>query len=413
MQLNICVMIFRLVIFFSIILLIEAYAFFAFKIILKNRNYEYIYIIINLLILGYVIYSFSQFDRSVGQTSQSLFIAGLLFLTFIPKLVLSGFLFLEDISRVIRGVFNLFSSDNKSFLPKRREFVSQIALIVAAVPFFSILYGVTKGKYNFKVIKQKISFKNLPNSFHGFTITHISDIHSGSLDNREKVEQAIEKINELNSDIVVFTGDIVNALASEFHPWIDSFKKINNPKHGKYSVLGNHDYGKYLDWKGNKKAELDNFTAIKNLHQAIDFHLLLNQNVSISKDNQSINILGVENWGRGFGEIGDLSKTLENVNPDSFKILLSHDPSHWNYQVQDYEIPIDLTLSGHTHGLQFGIEIPGFFKWSPVQYVYKQWAGLYQNAERYLYINRGFGFHGYPGRVGIMPEITQITLLKA
>lgn len=406
-------MIFRLIIFFSIILLIEVYAFFAFKIILKNRNYEYIYIIINVLILGYVIYSFSQFDRSVGQTSQSLFIAGLLFITFIPKLVLSGFLFLEDISRVIRGVFNLFSSDNKSFLPKRREFVSQIALIAAAVPFFSILYGVTKGKYNFKVIKQKISFKNLPTSFHGFTITHISDIHSGSLDNREKVEQAIEKINELNSDIVVFTGDIVNALASEFYPWIDSFKKINNPKYGKYSVLGNHDYGKYLDWKGNKKAEADNFMAIKNLHQAIDFHLLLNQNTSITKDNQSINILGVENWGRGFGEIGDLSKTLENVNPDSFKILLSHDPSHWNYQVQNYNIPIDLTLSGHTHGLQFGIEIPGFFKWSPVQYVYKQWAGLYQNAEKYLYINRGFGFHGYPGRVGIMPEITQITLLKA
>jgi uncharacterized protein len=403
----------RLLLFFSFIILVEFYAFNAFKIVLKNKNYEYTYIIINTLIIGYIIYSFTQFDRSVGQTSHSLFIIGFLFITFIPKLVLSGFLFLEDIFRLIKGIFNFFSNENKPFLPKRREFISQIALVTAAIPFFSILYGVTKGKYNFKVIKQKIIFKNLPSAFHGFTITHISDIHSGSLDNREKVEQAIATINEINSDIIVFTGDIVNTLASEFHPWIDSFKKIKTPKYGKFSVLGNHDYGEYLDWKGNKKAKEENFIAIKNLHQAIDFQLLLNQNTSIIKDNQSINILGVENWGKSFKKAGNLEKTLENINLESFKILLSHDPSHWDYEVQNYNIPIDLTLSGHTHGLQFGIEIPGFFKWSPVQYVYKQWAGLYQNAERYLYVNRGFGFHGYPGRVGIMPEITQITLLKS
>jgi uncharacterized protein len=405
-------MIFRLVLFFSFIILIEVYAFYAFKIVLKNKTYEYIYIAINVLIIGYIIYSFTQFDRTTGQTSQSLFVVGLLFITFIPKLVLSGFLFLEDITRLIRGIFNLLSTENKPFLPKRREFISQVAIFTAAIPFFSILYGVTKGKYNFKVIKQKITFKNLPDAFHGFTITQISDIHSGSLDNQEKVEQAIATINELNSDIVVFTGDIVNTLAKEFYPWIESFKKIKTPKYGKFSILGNHDYGEYLDWKGNEKAKMENFGAIKNLHQAIDFQLLLNENKTITKNNQTITILGVENWGKSFKKAGDLSKTLQNVNPDSFKILLSHDPSHWDNEVQNYNIPIDLTLSGHTHGLQFGIEIPGFFKWSPVQYVYKQWAGLYQNAERYLYVNRGFGFHGYPGRVGIMPEITQITLLK-
>jgi predicted MPP superfamily phosphohydrolase len=406
-------MIIRLLAFFVFILLIEIYAFYAFKIVLKNKNYEYIYIIINTLIIGYIIYSFTQFDRTVGQTSQSLFIVGLLFITFIPKLVLSGFLFLEDISRLIKGVFNWFSSENVSFLPKRRGFISQIALITATIPFFSILYGVTKGKYNFKVIKQKISFKNLPSAFHGFTITQISDIHSGSLDNLEKVEQAIATINDLDSDLVVFTGDIVNALASEFYPWIDTFKKIKKPKYGKFSILGNHDYGEYLNWNGNKNAKEANFIAIKNLHKTIDFQLLLNQNAIINKDNQNINILGVENWGKNFKQVGDLVKTLENVNPNSFKILLSHDPSHWDFEVQNYNIPIDLTLSGHTHGLQFGIEILGFFKWSPIQYIYKQWAGLYQNAEKYLYVNRGFGFHGYPGRVGIMPEITQITLLKS
>ncbi|MFY7811684.1 MAG: metallophosphoesterase [Flavobacterium sp.] len=405
-------MIFRLVIFFSFIILIEVYAFYAFKIVLKNKTYEYIYIAINVLIIAYIIYSFTQFDRTTGQTSQSLFVVGLLFITFIPKLVLSGFLFLEDITRLIRGIFNLLSSENKPFLPKRREFISQIAIFTASIPFFSILYGVTKGKYNFKVIKQKITFKNLPDAFHGFTITQISDIHSGSLDNQEKVDQAIATINELNSDMVVFTGDIVNTLAKEFYPWIESFKKITPHKYGKFSILGNHDYGEYLDWRGNEKAKSENFLAIKNLHQAIDFQLLLNENQTISKNNQTISILGVENWGKSFKKAGDLSKTLHNVNPDSFKILLSHDPSHWDNEVQNYHIPIDLTLSGHTHGLQFGIEIPGFFKWSPVQYVYKQWAGLYQNAERYLYVNRGFGFHGYPGRVGIMPEITQITLLK-
>jgi predicted MPP superfamily phosphohydrolase len=402
----------RFIILLIFLLIIEIYAFYAFKIAIKSKYINYIYIIINVLIVTYVFYSFSKFDRGTGQTSKTLFVAGLLFITFIPKVVLSSFLFIEDVSRILRGIFNYFSSDNQAYIPQRREFVSKLALFTASIPFFSILYGVTKGKYNFKVIKQKIFFKNLPNAFNGITITHISDIHSGSLDNKEKVNQAIEKINELNSDIVLFTGDIVNSLATEFDPWIDSFKKIHNAKFGKFSILGNHDYGEYLDWKGNKTAKENNFNAIKAIHEKIDFKLLLNENVTLEKNSEKIVLLGIENWGRKFKQAGDLVKTLENVNSTDFKILMSHDPSHWDEEVQNYHIPIDLTLSGHTHGLQFGIEIPGFFKWSPVQYVYKQWAGLYENNKKYLYINRGFGFHGYPGRVGIMPEITQITLEK-
>lgn len=398
------------IIFFTLVFIVEIYAFYAFKTAFNNRTLNYIYLIVNALIIGFIIFSFTKFDRGTGQNSKTLFVIGLLLITFIPKVVLSSFLFIEDISRIIRGIINLFTKEAPNFLPERREFISKIALFTATIPFFSILYGVTLGKYNFKVLKQKIKFKNLPAEFDGFTITHISDIHSGSLDNVEKVTQAIDKINDLDSDIILFTGDIVNSYAREFDPWYDTFNKIKEPKFGKYSILGNHDYGRYtnLDDKGKE----ENFVAIKNIHNKIGFNLLLNENVTIKKENETIKLLGVENWGRKFGQAGDLIKTLINVGENEFKILMSHDPSHWDEEVQNYSVPIDLTLSGHTHGLQFGIEIPGFLKWSPVQYVYKQWAGLYENNNRFLYINRGFGFHGYPGRVGIMPEITQIILEK-
>ena len=211
--------------------------------------------------------------------------------------------------------------------------------------------------------------------------------------------------------MILFTGDIVNTHAKEMHPWIDNFNRIKKHKYGKFSVLGNHDYGEYVTWP-SQKAKDENFEAIKNLYGEIDFKLLLNENTFIEKGDDKIAIVGVENWGNNFKKAGDINKASANLTQDDFKILMSHDPSHWEYEVKNHEKNFHLTLSGHTHGMQFGIEIPGYFKWSLAQYVYKQWAGLYENKGRYVYVNRGFGFHAYPGRVGIMPEITVIELKK-
>lgn len=406
-------MIVRLLFFILFVAIIEIYAFQAFRTVSRVKWVQYSYILISVLIFVYIVYSFTQFDRSIGQNKQTLFTLGLLLVTFIPKIVLTLVLFGEDFIRLISGTITHFMGDNDrgSFLPERRKFVSQIALGIAAVPFLSLLYGMTKGKYNFKVIKQTLFFPDLPESFDGTTITHISDIHSGSFDDAEKIKYAVDLINEQNSDVILFTGDIVNTHATEMHPWVETFKGLHNPKFGKYSVLGNHDYGEYINWP-SQKDKSDNFEAIKDLHRQIDFKLLMNEHVKLIKDSDEIALVGVENWGHNFKKAGDLVKASTGLNKNDFKILMSHDPSHWEYEVKNHENHYHLTLSGHTHGLQFGIEIPGFFKWSPVQYVYKQWAGLYENLGRYVYVNRGFGFHAYPGRVGIWPEITVIELKK-
>jgi predicted MPP superfamily phosphohydrolase len=404
---------FRWLFLFVIIALVEIYAFQAFKTLIKTRWILIGYEILSAAVVIYLIWSFSQFDRTVGQNKQSLFTIGLLLIVYVPKMFLTIFMFGEDLFRIIRGITNYFVEyDNSgSYLPERRKFVSQIALVVAAIPFASLIYGIFEGKYNFKVIKQQVFFPDLPDAFDGFKVTQISDIHSGSFDNPEKIQYAIDLINQQETDLILFTGDIVNTHAKEMHPWIETFKGIKTPAYGKYSVLGNHDYGEYVTWP-NKKQKDENFAAIKDLHQQINFKLLLNEHTFIEKDNERIAIVGVENWGKNFKQAGDLRKASEGLNAQDFKILMSHDPSHWEYQVKEDDKHFQLTLAGHTHGMQFGIEIPGFFKWSPVQYVYKQWAGLYENLGRYVYVNRGFGFHAYPGRVGIMPEITVIELKK-
>lgn len=403
----------RMIVFIIIILLIEIYAFQAFRTISRVKWVRYLYVVLSIAVFAYIIYSFTKFDRRVGQTSTTLFVLGLFLTVYLPKIVLTLVMFGEDFYRILSKLFTSItgSTSHASFLPERRKFVSQIALGLAAVPFLSLLYGMTKGKYNFKVIRQTLFFPDLPDSFDGMTITHISDIHSGSFDNPEKIQYAVDLINEQNSDLILFTGDIVNNHASEMHPWTDIFRKIHNPKFGKYSVLGNHDYGEYIKWDSEKEKE-DNFKAIKDLHRQIDFKLLLNENVKLRNGSDELAVIGVENWGHNFKKAGDLKKASEGLSDKDFKILMSHDPSHWEYEVKNDKKHFHLTLSGHTHGLQFGIEIPGIVKWSPVQYVYKQWAGLYENMGRYIYVNRGFGFHAYPGRVGIWPEITVIELKK-
>ena len=396
-----------------LISLLEFYSFQAVKTVIKSKWVLGIYLLLSLSVIVYITYFFLTHDRGSGQNKQSLFTVGLFLITFLPKIFITVILLGEDIYRLLAGCLNYFIGNNNSdyFFPQRRKFVSQIALSIAAIPFGSLLYGMTIGKYNFKVRKKTLYFSDLPESFDGTTITQISDIHSGSFDDKEKIEYAIDLINEQQSDLVLFTGDIVNTHAKEMEPWIDTFKKIHNPKLGKYSVLGNHDYGEYFDWDSNE-AKQQNFDAIKDLHRQINFDLLLNRNVTITKGNDSIKLVGVENWGRHFKKAGDLKMASKGLKKEDFKILMSHDPSHWDAEVQYHEDHYQLTLSGHTHGFQFGIEIPGWIKWSPVQYVYKQWAGLYENAGKYIYVNRGFGFHAYPGRVGIMPEITVIELKK-
>lgn len=406
-------MILRFVILCALFLFIEFYSYQAFRTLIKVRWVLISYQIVSLLLLLFIIYSFSQIDRSVGQTKQFMFTTGLMLLIYVPKIVLTLIMFGEDIFRIGASILNYFvyNAPRKEMMPDRRKFVSQIALGLAAIPFLSIIYGILEGKYNFKVIKQTVFFPDLPDAFDGFKITQISDVHSGSFDNPEKINYAIDLINAQEADMILFTGDIVNTHAKEMHPWLETFNRIKDYKYGKFSVLGNHDYGEYVTWHSEKEKD-ENFQEIKRLYGQIGFKLMLNEHTYIQKGDDKIALIGVENWGVNFKKAGDLNKASENVHQDDFKVLMSHDPSHWEAEIKNHPKNFHLTFAGHTHGMQFGIEIPGYFKWSLAQYIYKQWAGLYENVGRYVYVNRGFGFHAYPGRVGIMPEITVIELKK-
>lgn len=399
-----------LIIFLIVGGLIELYAFQAIKQLTNNKTLQKAWLAIPILIFINLAYGFITTPRTEGQTVQLQWALGLVLINIVPKLFIIIFLLGEDIVRGLKKLLNLFKSDPSVPIKGRRKFISQLALGISAIPFSSFLYGIIKGRYNYKVIKYQLFFDDLPESFDGFTITQISDIHSGSFTNHEKIQYGVDLINQQESDLLLFTGDIVNNKATEMDNWIDVFKELKAP-YGKYSVLGNHDYGEYNEWKTPEDKEA-NFQAIKDIHPKIGFDLLLNESRAIEKDGQKIQLIGVENWGKQFKKAGDLKLASRYVNQDDFKILMSHDPSHWELEVKEDNFNYQLTLSGHTHGLQFGIEIPGFIKWSPSKYVYKQWAGLYQEFGRTINVNRGFGYHAFPGRVGIWPEITVIELKK-
>ena len=408
----------RWIIFVAIIGIADYYAFQALKTVTKSNWWYALYWLFTAAVIGNFIYQFYGFNRSSGFSQSNALAVGFLIAMVVPKLVLITLMFAEDVFRVPQGIYSYFMQDDSAsgnqikHFPSRRKFISQIALGLAAIPFASVLYGMYKGKYNFKVLKYTLNFEDLPDAFDGFRLTQISDVHSGSFDNIEKVSYAIDLINEQKSDVILFTGDMVNNKAEEMLPYVDIFKKLN-AKHGMYSVLGNHDYGDYVRW--NSEADkVQNLEDLKALQRNIGFDLLLNENRFIEKDGERIAIIGVENWGKGgFKKAGDLKKAASQVDKDDFKILMSHDPSHWDAEVVKDDYHYHLTLSGHTHGLQMGIEIPGWIKWSPSKYVYKQWAGLYEEFGRYINVNRGFGYHAFPGRVGIWPEITVIELKKA
>ena len=372
-----------------------------------------LYWVVAILPVVLIVSGFGSISKPGGLSSFQQLVFNLFITLFVTKIFVLIFLLGEDVFRIFTGIFKKVSGTNLEgapLMPERREMVSKVALMFAAIPFASFIYGITKGKYSYKIHRKELFFKDLPEAFNGFTITQISDVHAGSFDDKNAVHEGIKLIQELNSDVFVFTGDMVNNRAEEIEPFKDIFGSIK-AKHGQFSILGNHDYGDYVAWE-SPRHKTENLNRLKQHHADMGYKLLLDEHIRIQKDNESIVLAGVENWGKGFGERGDLQKALHGTNDKDFKVLLSHDPSHWDEQVKVNQNPIHLTLSGHTHGMQMGVEIPGF-KWSPVKFRYKNWAGLAAHEDRHLYVNRGYGFIGFTGRVGIWPEITVLTLRKA
>jgi uncharacterized protein len=362
-----------------------------------------------LIILPYL--NFNQQPKILRNTIFAI-IAGLFF----AKVIASVFFLIDDIRRGIQwAAGKLFFTNTEDETMQegtkisRSIFLSWIGMIAGGGLFGSLMYGFGN-KYKYHINRQQLAFENLPSAFKGLKIVHISDIHSGSFTDKEAVLHGVEKILNEKPDVILFTGDLVNDVADEMKHFMDVFDRLKAPM-GVYSTLGNHDYGDYVHWDTpeEKKANLE---RLKNVHGELGWRLLMNELVELQKGDEKIALMGIENWGAKarFPKYGDMKKAYEGADNYPFKILMSHDPSHWDAQVRPDYPAIDLTLSGHTHGMQFGIDIPGF-KWSPVQYIYKQWAGLYEEGRQKLYVNRGYGFIGYPGRVGILPEITVLELV--
>ena len=405
-------MLLRWILILAITAIIQLYAFQAVRTLTANRLIHTIYWI---LVLSILIPFYGQsffYGRTRGFSHFMSYSLGLFFSLFLFQSFLIVFLFLEDIVRLPNGLYRYVTNQgSEGWIPERRKFISQLALGLAAVPFSALLYGMIRGKYNYKVLKYSLAFEDLPEAFDGLRVVQISDIHSGSFDNPKKVAYGVDLINQLQADLILFTGDMVNNKTEELYPYQSIFEKLNAPM-GMYSVLGNHDYGDYTDWE-NEAAKQQNMEDLKRIQSEMGFQLLLNESIYLEKSGEKIALVGVENWGAGrFKKAGDLEKAIAEVDSNTFKILMSHDPSHWEAQVLPHSFTFHLTLSGHTHGMQFGIDIPGVIKWSPAQWRYKQWAGIYSKGKEYLNVNRGFGYLAYPGRVGIYPEISLFTLTK-
>lgn len=325
-------------------------------------------------------------------------------------------LFAEDLYRGARYVFNQVGGKSSSeSLPgdaiSRSEFMSKTALVAAAIPFGTMTYGIISGAHDYRVRRKTVYLPNLPKAFDGMKIGQVSDIHSGSFFNKTAVKGGVEMMLKEKPDVIFFTGDLVNNESSEVKDYINIFDKFKAPL-GVFSVTGNHDYGDYVSWK-TVQDKRNNFKDLVTAHKELGFDLLMNENRFMEIDGERIAVLGIENWGGGrFAKYGKLGEAYKGTEDAPVKLLLSHDPSHWDAQVRKMYPDIDLAFAGHTHGFQFGVEI-GNFKWSPSQYAYKQWAGLYQEGSQYLYVNRGFGYLGYPGRIGMPPEITILELKRA
>ncbi|UEG52032.1 metallophosphoesterase [Mucilaginibacter daejeonensis] len=371
-----------------------------------------VYWAIQVLIVILMTVGMMRSSKPPGMTPFNQWVLSIFITLLVSKVFFVLVLFPADIYRLVVGLVNAIGKKpgTGSYVPARRRFVGEAAVLAASVPFTSFMYAMFKGKYDYKVHRQTFYFDDLPAAFDGFTITQLSDIHSGSFDNVDAIQRGIDLANAQRSDLFVFTGDLVNNVASEIEPYIDRFKQLKAP-YGQFSILGNHDYGDYIRWPGGEQQKAANLKKLKQHHAELDYRLLLDEHVTLEKNGQKIILAGVQNWGRDFIQIGDLDKALDGVAKDDFTILLSHDPTHWEEKVRYHDKLVHLTLSGHTHGAQFGVETAKF-RWSPVKNRYLDWAGPMEENRRNLYVNRGFGFLAFSGRLGIWPEITVIELRK-
>lgn len=368
--------------------------------------------LITFLWLGFILLKFKTMPYTQMYEILMMFL-GYFVLFYVPKMFFSGFQIIHDLSGLLGKGISLGLGEGSSFgnsirQISRSDLILQVGLILSIIPFISIVYGIGFGKYNYQIEKVNLSFPNLPEAFAGVKIIQISDMHLGSMAGKpEKLEKAVKLINKQQADYVLFTGDLVNNLASELPEFIPVLKKIE-AREGKYAILGNHDYGEYLNWE-SEEAHQQNMNDLFQHHKDAGFQLLRNESVVLERNGQEIGLAGVENWGLPpFPQYGDLQKAYSGVKDLDFKILMSHDPSHWEAAVIP-QSDFDLTLSGHTHGMQFAIRIPGW-RWSPVKMKYPRWGGLYREGDQYLYVNIGLGFIAFPGRVGTPPEITLFTL---
>ncbi len=412
----------QFLLFFILIIIVELYFFQAIKTVsvdysVQKRKIIYgiaftlasLNIIIGAVSLFYPPPEWNNFFRMVSAI-------GLILL--ICKILGCTFLLVDDVLRLFRWIASYFTKPAANATEithhiSRLKFLSYVGLTLTILPAISFIYGMVKGAYKYRVHTVKVKSPNLPEAFSGFKIVQLSDMHCGSFLNTKPLIRAFDMVLEQKPDMILFTGDLVNSDTNETLPHLETYKMLKAP-YGVYSCLGNHDYGDYKQWSSPEEKQ-KNLKDLKNVHSDSGWRLLMNEHVAVEKDGEKIALLGIENWGGNlrFPRYGKLENAHAGTEIYPYKILLSHDPSHWDVQVSQEKKynDIDLTLSGHTHGMQFGIEIPGF-KWSPVQYIYKHWAGLYRQENQYLYVNRGLGFLGYPGRLGIWPEITVIELQK-
>lgn len=391
----------------GILFLLEFYIYQALKTITSNNYIRIAYWVITLLGYGIFIYELLNFKKTDRDHHRIQIVASILLIFLLPKLFIVFFLLLEDIGRGFSFITSYFTKSETS-LPERRKFISLIGMALAGVFSVLVIDGIVFGKYRHRVRKIKMKIAGLPASFKGYKIIQISDVHSGSFFHPEKLQKAIDLINEQKPDLVLFTGDMVNNYATEFKPFVPLFSSII-AKDGKLSVLGNHDYGDYGDWN-SAEEKAQNIPNLIALQKEAGFEMLRNEHRIIEKNGEKLYILGVENWGeKPFPQYGDLNKAAAGIPVEAAKILMSHDPTHFDAVVKKHPSNVQLTLSGHTHGMQFGLDLKNV-RWSPVQYRYKKWADLYESEGKNLYVNRGFGVIGFPGRVGIEPEITLFEL---
>lgn len=411
----------RFFIFIAVVVFAEYYSFVAVKGALKSfspsvRNVIMVtYFAVTALSWGGLFLMRSINWATVSPLIKNAYIALVLGFT-VGKILVMLFMLIDDLRRLITWLVssvayrNSLTEDTGSRIA-RSDFMRQAALLAGGLSLVGFGVGVTN-RYKYRVRKIKLSFENLPKAFKGLKIVQISDVHTGSFDNHAAVAHGIDRIMHQNADVILFTGDLVNNVATEVdEKYLQLFSKLKAPL-GVYSTLGNHDYGDYVQWP-SRQAKHDNLEALKQIHAKAGWQLLMNEHVIIEKDGDKIALLGIENWSAkaNFPKYGNMKQAYNGLDEKNipFKLLLSHDPSHWRGQVLEEYKDIDLMLSGHTHGMQFGVDSK-WFRWSPVQYVYNEWAGLYKEGKQHLYVNRGFGFLGYPGRLGILPEITVFEL---